>query len=291
MADLHPDQYLTKADAAQQFNRSERSLSRDVRRAIVQKNLAVLANAKLQLEDGRTLAGVDVELPAITRLVDEGQNPTWLFRVSWLQATYGKRGEPRPQSAPASPGDATDEGYSGAPEVDGEVRLPADKESRLAVLDALYIQQGREIRSLQRLIDKQEDREERNRKMQEQSNLLMKELSGLVRAFLDSSATPAGRPALASRPAHPGAEAVETIVINGDPAKTVAPSRAAGSSQVKPPRKPKGQQRSAKPGGTESTSAKDTSGKVKKEKAPAKEPSFAARHLPTLSKMFSRRSS
>jgi len=90
--------FITKSDAAEQYQRSHRQLSRDLSDAMKVQVPRVLENCRLHTEDGKDIEGMGVTPEIIDQLCVEGKNPTWYLRTSWLEKTYGRRGGPRRRS-------------------------------------------------------------------------------------------------------------------------------------------------------------------------------------------------
>lgn len=87
--------FITKSEAAEQYQRSHRQLSRDLSDAMKVQDPKVLDNCRLCTEDGKDIEGVGVTPEIIDQLCVEGKNPKWFLRASWLEKTYGRRGGPR----------------------------------------------------------------------------------------------------------------------------------------------------------------------------------------------------
>lgn len=87
--------FITKIEAAENYHRSHRQLSRDLSDAMKVQDSKVLANCRLGTEDGNVIEGVGVTPEIIDQLCADGKNPTWYLRAAWLEKTYGRRGAPR----------------------------------------------------------------------------------------------------------------------------------------------------------------------------------------------------
>ena len=87
--------FITKTDAVETYQRSHRQLSRDLADAMKVQNELVLENCQLRTENGNVLDGMGVTLELIDQLRKDGQNPVWYLRTSWLEKTYGRRGNVR----------------------------------------------------------------------------------------------------------------------------------------------------------------------------------------------------
>lgn len=84
--------FVTKIEAAEQYQRSHRQLTRDLSDAMKAQNSKVLDNARLHTEDGTIIEGMGITPEIIDQLCIEGKNPTWYLRSTWLEKAYGRRG-------------------------------------------------------------------------------------------------------------------------------------------------------------------------------------------------------
>jgi hypothetical protein len=91
-----PAGFLTRPEAARQFNRSQRALERDLNVALAIKDDASLVHWKLFTKDGIVRDGENVTAEIVKELVDTGMAPAWCIAEFFLQETYGRKGEPRP---------------------------------------------------------------------------------------------------------------------------------------------------------------------------------------------------
>jgi hypothetical protein len=98
--------FITKSEAAEQYQRSHRQLSRDLSDAMKLQDSKVLEHCRLHTEDGRVIEGMGVTPEIIDQLCVDGKNPTWYLRTTFLEKQYGRRGGTRRQVS-ASP-DTTD---------------------------------------------------------------------------------------------------------------------------------------------------------------------------------------
>lgn len=87
--------FITKSEAVETYQRSHRQLSRDLADAMKVQNELVLENCRLRTEDGEVLEGMGIVPEVIDRLRNDGKNPAWFLRASWLEKTYGRRGSSR----------------------------------------------------------------------------------------------------------------------------------------------------------------------------------------------------
>ena len=185
--------FLTKADAAHWFQRSERSLSRDITHAIKAADQDVLAHVRLQLEDGTVRPGTDISIDEIIRLRDDGQNPTWELEVAWLESHYGKRGDtPQEEERGAVPGSGDRGALREAAAVPRE--LPVEPELRLAVMEALNSELEKrnqekedQIRRLETELDRRAEERREENELQKQNNVLMQQIYKLLSNMQESS--------------------------------------------------------------------------------------------------------
>jgi ribosomal 50S subunit-recycling heat shock protein len=189
-------QYLTKTEAAHWFQRSERSLSRDITNAIKARDQDVLEHVRLRLEDGTVRPSTDINIGEIIRLRDDGQNPTWELAVVWLEARYGKRGVTPQEEAEAEehplPRSAD---RPVAEEAAGQAReLPAEPALRLAVLEAITSEletrnreKDSQIRRLEIELDRRAEERREENELQKQNNVLMQQIYNLLSTMQESS--------------------------------------------------------------------------------------------------------
>ncbi len=90
--------FLKKRSATRQYNRSARQIARDIAIAIDMRDESVLDHVVIRTEEGNVIDGTDVTSDLIKRLRNDGLNPTWYFRKTWLKETYGLRTNPVAQS-------------------------------------------------------------------------------------------------------------------------------------------------------------------------------------------------
>jgi hypothetical protein len=89
--------FITKKETAELFQRSHRQLTRDLADAMKVQDPKVLDNCRLRTEDGETRQGIGITPELLDQLRIEGKNPVWYLRTSWLEKTYGGRGQRRDQ--------------------------------------------------------------------------------------------------------------------------------------------------------------------------------------------------
>lgn len=97
--------FITKSEAAEQYQRSHRQLSRDLSVAMKVQDPKLLEHCRLHTEDGRVIEGMGVTPEVIDQLCVDGKNPTWYLRTAFLEKQFGRRGGTR-RNVSASP-DAT----------------------------------------------------------------------------------------------------------------------------------------------------------------------------------------
>lgn len=93
-----PSGYVTRPAAERKYNRSARSLERDLDSARTSNDGEVLSAFMLCTNDGNIREAKDVTAEIVNELTKvERKNPTWVVSESWLEQTYGKKGAPLPQ--------------------------------------------------------------------------------------------------------------------------------------------------------------------------------------------------
>jgi len=91
-----PSGYYTRPRAAELFNRSQRSLERDLDLAQLAKDTNVLQNYKLITKDGQLREGTVVTTEEVNKLVEEGESPVWIVNGNYLEREFGRKGSPKP---------------------------------------------------------------------------------------------------------------------------------------------------------------------------------------------------
>ena len=87
--------FITKKEAAENYERSHRQLTRDLADAMKVQNPKVLENCRLRTEDGEVIDGMGMNPGRIDQLCADAKNPVWYLRTSWLEKQYGRRGRAR----------------------------------------------------------------------------------------------------------------------------------------------------------------------------------------------------
>lgn len=188
-------EYLTKADAARWFRRSERSISRDITNAIKAADRDVLAHVRLQLEDGTIRPGTDITIEEIIGLRDAGKNPTWEINHRWLASRYGSRGDVPQETAAADvlpPLPPNDEHHRRGASMAHE--LPTKPNLRLAVLEVVNAElekrsqeKSDQIKRLEKELDRRAEERREETELQRQNNVLMQQVYDLLSKMHQSS--------------------------------------------------------------------------------------------------------
>jgi hypothetical protein len=82
--------FITKKDVAERFDRSHRSLTRDLSAAVRSQDIDVLQNLRLRTDDGKIQEGTEVSLEMIQDMSNRGLTPTWYLLESWVKERYGE---------------------------------------------------------------------------------------------------------------------------------------------------------------------------------------------------------
>lgn len=276
--------FIKKKVAAKKFNRSMRQLTRDITVAMELKDEKILQHLKLRTADGETFDGGVVTTELVNKLHKiEGRNPMWYLRRSWLEETFGRRDE---QSVPSEKV-TSDEPPDVPPSPSTTV---ANDEVRQLLREAVTELKGEKefLKSQLEAKDKQlsealeRDRESNVllRNLQELMGNLQEGLLALPKPSTESSKPrpPTVEPAVASgaeslTPEPLPTEGVEVVTTTTKPKRTTGTSPKRKSVKKSPARRAK----------KSSTSKKRTATEKK-----TKPPSFSEKHLPTLSRFFSR---
>jgi hypothetical protein len=108
-----PTGFLTRPEAAKNYNRSQRALERDLDKALSAQDQDRLTRWKLVTKDGQVREGGDVDVGFVKQLVTDGMTPAWCVAEAYLVEHYGRRGSPKPQEhkddVPDTPSEQTAE--------------------------------------------------------------------------------------------------------------------------------------------------------------------------------------
>lgn len=88
--------FVKKRSAAQQYRRSPRQITRDITIALEMRDESILSHLQIRTEDGGLIEGNDITPELIKQLRAEGRNPMWYLRKTWLEESYGLRGDDTP---------------------------------------------------------------------------------------------------------------------------------------------------------------------------------------------------
>ena len=266
--------WCTKKQVSRIIGRTERTVSRIVRDAVDNRTADILANLKLVYANGKELAGPDVTRDLIAQNEKEGSRTRWFFNTSWWRDDYALRinndeaADGQPTEHAQGNGDAGSGKTGRATSPGSPPPLPSDLSIRAIVLEHLHFNDQKHAAELKDLTQRVLQVVETNQQLQGQTNTLFNQFQdaisagGGLRALVDRPAAPPP----AGKDAAPPAEVDEAIVVEAVP--PASPSNKTGSAArtKKPAKAPK------------------------KEGAKTHEAGFAARHLPTLAKLFTRRS-
>ena len=100
MAADPPADFLTRSEAARNYNRSQRALERDLDIALRVGDSDVLSHWKLFTKDGEVRAADQVTIELVKQLQIDGKIPVWYVQESHLEEQYGRKGMPKPPRTP-----------------------------------------------------------------------------------------------------------------------------------------------------------------------------------------------
>jgi hypothetical protein len=92
-----PDGYVTRPAASKVYNRSKRALERDLDDAYTANDEDVLAAFQLVTNDDSKRGAREVTTELVEKLKKDGMNPVWCVDEVWLESTYGRKGETKPE--------------------------------------------------------------------------------------------------------------------------------------------------------------------------------------------------
>lgn len=275
-------QYLTKTEIHEQYDRHPRTLTGDVNRAIASDDRELLALCQLRTKDGTVIEGVDVKPDTWQRLSSQGENPTWYFLPEFVDVIRTRKKRHRKNNKNnrrGPPSRNAGENPSGISSKDSDNELPKppfpdDPAIRAIVLEHLHFVEQEHKAANKKLTDKILELVENTQKLQAQTNILVHEAKGLpVQGFQENTTSKDNTTSENSQASTPSGN---TNVLDADFESTDDKSGGESStpqtqSSSKSRKKNTNNSKKARPAG-------------KKTRKPAKEtqPTFLQKHLPTL---------
>ncbi len=232
MPTLTTEGFVNKRDAVELFNRSHRSLSRDITTALRLKDEKTLQHFRLQTQDGQVREGTEITIEILDKLRDAKQVPTWWADRDYLHKRYGLRGEEPQRTAEKEAkvnSDPERREFSKQRPSDtlsdfGTLALPDDPELRATVLEHLHHNDQHHARDTKEMMDRILQLVETNQQLQSQTNTLfnqfqetLKEGGGLRNLLASSSvpqSAPASRPAQSKKPSVTDANVVDVASVS-----------------------------------------------------------------------------
>ena len=106
----HPEipGFVTKAVACERYDVSDRTLGRQIKKAMMRKDEEVLENWKLVTVDSQIIPGSDVTFQLIDDLQNQALIPTWNIATKWLLKEFGEDAGPKTPSETAADQDGGD---------------------------------------------------------------------------------------------------------------------------------------------------------------------------------------
>jgi hypothetical protein len=276
------NEWCTKKQVSKVIDRTERTVSRIIRDAIDTRTDDILSNVKLVYANGKEILGPDVTRDLVGKNEEEGSRTRWFFRMSWWRDEYAARinTEADPDSELGGSADGGEPGNAkrgpGPSATPGTPPpLPSDPSIRAVVLEHLHHNDQKHAAELRELTTRVLQVVETNQQLQGQTNTLFNQfqdamsVGGGLRALVES----ASKPPAAGQDSVAPVDVMEAVVVDANP-QTPTPGNKRQSSKS-----------AAAP-----TAGKKPSKGQKKEGTAPSDISFAERHLPSLAKLFTRRS-
>ena len=154
-----PTGFYTRPKAAKFFNRSQRSLERDLDIAYLAEDLDVLRNYKLVTKDNELRDATDVTTEQVEKLVQEGMTPIWIVEGSYLERQFGRKGLPRPRRTSEVDDPVSANRANGVPAVDAQPLTPAISRDQTEPRSAL----PSDLELLKRYVSRLEDENQREK--------------------------------------------------------------------------------------------------------------------------------
>ena len=269
--------FITKTEAATEYRRSVRALTRDLSEAMKKADLDVLQNIKLQTEDGQVIEGEKVTVDLIDELRHQSQNPKWYLRKTWLHETHGLRTEEPPDHSktaqhtrPKNQHTSTESG-----DADDEPDEKSVSESRVVAL------LGEEIQSLREDKDRlYRELEAKNEQFQQFHTLLTNnqelttQLHVLIKNWHDRFLPDTGKPDTESLPSLEVPRPITETIAGTSPMPAPVSSATTKSGTARP------QKRRARAG--KQATAKQQASKPKKQRTKKQKPATGfQKHTPS----------
>ena len=95
MPDKIPDNFISKPDALEKYQKPERTFQRRLAKALRIRNDDFLSNLLLVTSDGKIQQGIEVEQGTPQQLKDQGLYPVWYLDETWFATGYDEKAEPK----------------------------------------------------------------------------------------------------------------------------------------------------------------------------------------------------
>ena len=82
---------ITRKEAEDRFDISDRTLGRYLKKAMLKRDAEFLKHFKLVMLDGEEIEGPTVTLELIDDLQSQSRVPTWMISIDWLEKTFDPR--------------------------------------------------------------------------------------------------------------------------------------------------------------------------------------------------------
>jgi hypothetical protein len=186
-------QFVTKAEAAQVYRRSERSISRDITNALKFKDKRILQHVELRLENGTRRPAAELSIEEVIQLRDDGLNPTWFLESQWLKKHYGRRDE---RASKPTPPNVVEDVLTDTPPLPDNIDLRA---AVLAAQNEALRQSNADLRMqaerLQKELDVRAEEHREETELQKQNNVLMQQVYTMLSSMQESAGKVAVLPA------------------------------------------------------------------------------------------------
>lgn len=180
--------WCTKKQVAKIIGRSERTVSRILRKAIDNRTTDLLVNMKLVYKDGKETAGTKVTVAVYNKNEREKIWSRWYFRVSWwtdvyateLERSQGQQDEENQQDAESRSESSTERGATSDP-AESAPPLPKDPNVRAVVLEHLHYNDQKHAVETSQLMDRVLLVVQTNQRLQGQTNELLNEFQDALK--------------------------------------------------------------------------------------------------------------
>ncbi len=254
MPELSLDGFLTKQEIQDQYGRHRRTLTEDVRKALVKEDKELLSLLRVHTQGDKVREGTELSADSLKEFTSQRLNPTVYLHPDFVEkvlqrkkATSSTKPNPTPKpSKQAAQQSSTNETASSAPSQ--EPPLPEDPQIRSIVLEHLHYSDRKHQEENKDLMDRILQVVETNQELQGQTNSLFNQFQNVLQegggvAKVIATSEPKNMPSRSSASSTSKESPVRPAIIieaaDSTPAKRPASKRSTTPKQHRPAKKKK----------------------------------------------------